>query len=97
MKFFDYSGEQKIERAQPKDGKDIRCVDDETISRDAKNGWNRIDRENQVSNFDHDQHQQQQRPDALAIDFSKEFSALIMPHDGNESRHPADNSPVFRV
>src|ERR1041384_7491017 len=97
MKFFEYACEQEIERAQSENRDNVRGVDDESIGSDAKNCGNRINREDEIGNFDHDQHQQHQRAHPLAVDDGEEFSSLIMADDRNITRYEPDDWIVFRL
>ena len=49
--------QQKIEGAQAKDRADVRGINNEGVLRDGENGWNGIDREDEIHHVDHKQNQ----------------------------------------
>src|SRR2546430_2944541 len=91
MKFFDDACEQEIERAQSENREDVRGVNDEAVGGDAKDCRNRINSENQVGNFDHDQYQQQQGSYALAVHDREELPSLVVSNDRNVTGDKANN------
>src|SRR2546430_8789329 len=97
MKFFDDAGEQEIKRAQAENCEDVGSVNDEAVGSDAKDCRNRINGENEIGNFDHDQHEQQQRSHALAVDDREELPSLVASNDRNVTCDKANNRVVFRV
>ena len=55
------AGEQEVERAQAEDGADVGGVDDEGIGRDAEDGGNGIEGEDEVGHLHHEEHEEEQR------------------------------------
>ncbi len=61
------SGEQEVERAQAQHRADIGGVDDERVTRDAEDGRDGIQREDQVGELHHEQDQEAQREAHLSL------------------------------
>ena len=77
---IDRAGEDKIERAQSKNRKDVRSKNNEGIRRDAENRGNRIDGENQIGRFDHHQHQSERGQHAAPMSHGvDEFRTVEIP------------------
>ena len=54
-------GQQEVEGTQPKNGADVRGVNNERVLRDGENSRNGIDRENEVHHVNHKQDQGKRR------------------------------------
>ena len=48
------TGEQEVERPQAENRANIRCINNERVTRDSEDRGDRIDRKDQVCDLDHD-------------------------------------------
>src|SRR5205807_9070845 len=68
--------EQEIERAQTKNGADVRRINNKRVLSDRKNGRDRIDRENEVHHVDDDEDKRERRQHPAVVDLGGEVLSV---------------------
>ena len=85
---LEHAGEQKEERAQTHDGQDIRCVGDEGVASDRKDGGDGVEGKDDVGDFDGDEREEKHGDHGGAALADEEDVGAV--RNGVDAGHPAD-------
>src|SRR5579864_1985756 len=88
--------QKKIECAQPQNRADVRCVDDERVSRDSKDGWNGIHGKNQIRGFQHEQRKKERSRHSVPILLDEE-SLMTVWRDGENPASPTQDRILLKM